>query len=91
MFVVLLTYKTNLAEVDKHIKAHIAYLEKFIASGRKVPRSGGVILANTPDREELDKILEEDPFHCAGIADYDVIEFVPTMGADGFETLKDFI
>lgn len=97
MFIVSLTYKKSLAEVEKHIEAHIAYLkkyyalEKFIASGRKVPRSGGVILANTCDREELDKILQEDPFNCAAIADYEVIEFLPTMVAGGFEKLKDFV
>jgi len=97
VFIVSLTYKKSLAEVEKHIKAHIAYLEKyyalgkFIASGRKVPRTGGVILANTASREELDKILQEDPFNCAAIADYDVIEFLPTMAAGGFEKLKDFV
>lgn len=97
MFIVLLTYKKSLAEVDKHIQAHIAYLEKyyaqgkFIASGRKVPRTGGVILANTATRNELTQILDEDPFHYADIARYEVIEFVPTMAADGFEKLKECV
>lgn len=29
VFVVSLTYKNKLSEVEKHIDAHIAYLEKF--------------------------------------------------------------
>ncbi len=94
MFVVSLTYTRDLSEVDKHIEPHIAYLEKyyalgkFIASGRKVPRTGGVILASTENREELDRILAEDPFWVAGVAYYDVIEFIPTMVGKGFENLQ---
>ncbi|MBL4905956.1 MAG: hypothetical protein JKX94_00765 [Sneathiella sp.] len=94
MFVVSLTYKTEISEVEKHIEAHIAYLEKyyaaekFIASGRKVPRTGGVILVNMDDRAELDRILAEDPFSIADVAYYDVTEFVPTMVGKGFESLK---
>ncbi len=94
MFVVSLTYTKDLSEVDKHIDAHIAYLEKyyalekFVASGRKVPRTGGIILVNMENRAELDRILAEDPFHIADVADYEVTEFVPTMTAKGFETLK---
>ena len=94
MFVVSLTYKTDISEVEKHIEAHITYLEKyyaadkFIASGRKVPRTGGVILVNLDDRAELDRILAEDPFFVADVAHYDVTEFIPTMVGKGFESLK---
>ncbi|NQY64786.1 MAG: GTP cyclohydrolase [Alteromonadaceae bacterium] len=92
MFVVSLTYKKELSEVDQHISGHIAYLEKyyaqgsFIVSGRKVPRSGGVILVNVPNRSALDKILKEDPFYIADVANYDVTEFTPTMAGQGFES-----
>lgn len=95
MFVVSLTYTAELVEVDKHIDDHLAYLDKyyesghFIASGRKVPRSGGVILAHAPSRQDLDKILSEDPFSKAQVATYDVVEFLPTMAGRGFESLLD--
>ncbi len=94
MFVVSLTYVRSLEEVEKNIDAHIDYLARqyeggnFLASGRKVPRTGGVILALAETRAELDRILEEDPFYIAGVATYEVIEFVPTMVAKGFESLK---
>lgn len=95
MFVVSLTYTKDLSEVDRHIEPHIAYLEKFyalgkfVASGRKVPRTGGVILASAENREELDRILAEDPFWVANVADYDVTEFIPTMVGNGYENLKE--
>jgi len=95
MFVVSLTYKAELTDVDKLIEAHVAYLDEqyakghFLASGRKVPRTGGVILAKVSSREALDKILEQDPFFKADVADYEVTEFVPTKTALGFESLKE--
>lgn len=97
MFIVSLTYKTELSEVDKHIEGHIAFLEKyyasgnFIASGRKVPRTGGVILVQAANLNEVENIIQEDPFHCAGLANYEITEFIPTMASKEFESLKNCI
>jgi uncharacterized protein YciI len=97
VYVVSLSYKVDLSEVDNHIKEHVAFLEKyyekgnFIASGRKVPRTGGVILAQAESKESLMTILQEDPFFKANIANYEIIEFAPTKVAQGFESLKSFI
>jgi uncharacterized protein YciI len=95
MFIVSLTYKRPLEEVDRHLDAHVAYLKQeyangnFIASGRKVPRTGGVILCNVRTRDKLEAILAKDPFHIAGISDYEIMEFMPSMVAKGFEKLKE--
>lgn len=97
MFVVSLTYIKPLSEVDQYIEAHVAYLEKyygagkFIASGRKVPRTGGVILVNADSREEVDSIIKEDPFHLANVSNYEITEFIPTMAANEFSALKDYV
>lgn len=94
MFIISLNYKCQIEEVDKHLEAHIAYLKQeyadgnFIASGRKVPRTGGIILSNVKTKNVLKMILERDPFYQADIAEYDIIEFVPGMVAEGFEILQ---
>ena len=68
MFIVNLTYVKELSQVDNFISEHNAFLDKFyaenkfICSGRKIPRSGGIILANAKDRSELDEIIGQDPF-----------------------------
>jgi len=85
MYIVSLTYKASLEAIDKELNNHIDYLKKqyaagnFLASGRKIPRNGGVILAKAQSREELDEILKQDPFNQNNVADYEVIEFVPSM------------
>lgn len=95
MFIVSLTYIAELSEVDRFIDEHIAYLEKyyaagnFILSGRKMPRTGGVILAKAKNKKALDIILQEDPFAKAKLARYDIIEFLPTKAAEEFATLME--
>ncbi|BDW91083.1 MAG: hypothetical protein CMO07_12720 [Thalassospira sp.] len=93
MFVVSLNYKVPLEQVDAHIEDHIAWLKQayakgmFLASGRKIPRDGGVILAKG-DRAALEDELTRDPFHQHDLADYHITEFDPVMVADGLEALQ---
>lgn len=85
MFIVDLTYKVELIEVEIYLEKHILFLEEqysngvFIASGRKVPRTGGIILSNLKSRKELMRILEKDPFKINNLADYRITEFIPSM------------
>lgn len=96
MFIVTLTYIRPLEEVDALMDPHMVWLKKhyesglFVASGRQVPRKGGVILARSGDREGLEAVLARDPFVQGGVARTDVIEFVPSMTTLGAEALKAF-
>ncbi|WP_373482253.1 YciI family protein [Acetobacterium sp.] len=91
MFIILLNYIRPVEEVDAVIPAHIDYLEryyqldKFVLSGRKRPRTGGVILCQAKDKEEVWTMIAEDPFFIKKVADYDVLEFLPTKTAVGLE------
>jgi len=91
MFILALKYVKPLEEVEKELNSHIKYLEKyyslqkFICSGRRNPRIGGVILCNSKNLEEVEMIISEDPFYINKIAEYEIIEFLPTKYADGFE------
>jgi uncharacterized protein YciI len=81
MFVIELSYKVDLEEIDAHMAAHVAFLEKyyasgnFLVSGRKIPRDGGIIVAVAPSREQVEAIVREDPFCSRGLADVRIIEF----------------
>lgn len=88
MFVIELTYKVPLAEIDAAMKPHVAWLAKhyaagvFLASGRKVPRDGGIILATGDDRARVEAIVREDPFVARGLAEFRLIEFRASQRAD---------
>ncbi len=51
----------------------------FLASGRQIPRTGGVILANYDDTGVLQNCLAQDPFRLSGVAKIDLVPFEPTM------------
>jgi uncharacterized protein YciI len=93
LFIVTLTYTVPLESVDEVLPAHVGWLEEqyaagaLLASGRRVPRTGGVLLARAEDRAALDALLATDPFHKAGVADYEVLEFTASMTAPGLEGL----
>ena len=91
MYIIILTYQKDLSEVEKHLEAHRAYLDKyyasghFVASGAQVPRKGGVILCKAGSKEEILDIITQDPFHEHRIATYQIIEFIPTKFSEAFE------
>jgi len=92
MYIILLTYVKPLEDVDRHLTDHVAFLndqyasKKFFLSGRKNPRTGGVILAHNCDREELNRIISQDPFHANEIAKYEIIEFEPSKYDEALES-----
>lgn len=85
MFVIDLKYIVPLEQLDAHMTEHVKYLHKyyklnvFVASGRKVPRTGGVILAKSKSREEVDEIIREDPFYQHKLAEFSVTEFLTSQ------------
>ena len=84
MFVLDVTYNAPLDRIDAALPAHAAWLEEqyaagvFLASGRKVPRIGGVILADGPDRAAIEALVQTVPFWRDGLASYAITEFLPT-------------
>jgi uncharacterized protein YciI len=84
MFIILVTYKKPIEIVEKHLAEHASFLDRgyannyFIVSGRKNPRTGGVIISQLKDRAQLETIITEDPFYRLEIADYEIIEMIPT-------------
>ena len=85
MFIIDLNYIVPLDELDAHMAGHVKYLRKyykkniFVASGRKVPRSGGIILALANTKAEVEKIIKEDPFYKHELAEFTITEFLTSQ------------
>jgi uncharacterized protein YciI len=81
LFVILLTYQKPLAELYRLMPEHVQFLEEgfragvFLACGRQVPRTGGVILAVGTNRAAIDSLMTQDPFVREAAATCEVIEF----------------
>ena len=92
-FLIMIDYVRPLSDVELHIDAHRAFLTHhyaaghFLLSGRKVPRTGGVILARAKSLDEVTQWVAQDPFHKAGVASYEIIAWEATMAAEGMPQL----
>lgn len=91
-FLILIKYKVDISVVEEHTPAHREYLKtqyaigRLLMSGPFVPRTAGVLWAQASDRDEVQTMVESDPFYQNGVADWEIIEFKPVMFAD---TLKE--
>ncbi|MBM7173555.1 hypothetical protein JQK87_35255 [Streptomyces sp. G44] len=95
MFILELTYTAPVTAVDEQLAAHVAWLDEqyeagvFIASGRKNPRDGGVIIAVAEDRARIEEITAADPFVVAGVCAYRVTEFYATKTAPALASYRE--
>lgn len=85
---IVLDYVVPLDTIDSYLPAHNEWLDEcyrngvFLASGRREPRVGGVILTVDVARDVVDDAVARDPFRVHGIATHTVIEFHPNRVAD---------
>lgn len=94
MFVIILSYTKPIEVIDALRPKHLEFLDRyfakniFLASGRQNPLKGGVIMATGVSREELERIITEDPFHSENVATFEIIEFSPGKVS---QNLKDLL
>jgi uncharacterized protein YciI len=94
MFVISLNYVKPLAEIEEFLHAHREFLERyyasgnFLLSGRIEPRTGGIILAIAKTKEEIESIILQDPFKREQVAEYEIVEFLPSMAQSYLIHLK---
>lgn len=93
VYIVILTYIKPLEEIDEAIPAHVEWLKKgyaegiFLASGRRIPRNGGVILAKCQSLASLEEHLREDPFQRLKLTTVEIIPFEPSMKTELLENV----
>lgn len=95
MFVLELTYTAPFERVDEYMADHLSWVKTqydagvFLASGRKEPRDGGVVLAVGNDRAAIEELVAGDPFSVAGVCDYRVTQFFATTVVADLEQFKE--
>jgi len=72
---------------------HKIYLEqeyksnKLMFGGRKVPRTGGILISQHENKHELQQVLNSDPFVKSGAVSYFITEFIPVMASKAYENI----
>ncbi len=93
MYLVDMSFKDMTKITPELTNKHKLYLEKEYKSnklmfgGRKVPRTGGILISQHANERELKDVLNSDPFVKSGAVSYSITEFIPVMAAKGYENL----
>lgn len=91
-FVVEITYTAPLDKIDETLPLHRAFLQTgydkgwLLMSGPQEPRTGGVVIARAPSKEDLKEFFKADPYQQRGQATYRFIEYNPVKYASQIES-----
>ena len=91
MFLLMARYTKPIEEVDALLEEHKAWIgrngDKILLTAREEPLIGGLILARAGSVDEIWDMIREDPFHVAGVSEYEVRQYNPVRAAPGVEGL----
>lgn len=94
--IAIIRYRRPLEEILKVVDAHRAYLGELKAKGTLLvsgpfePRHGGAVILRVPDEgaaAALDAVRDGDPYIKAGIAQWEILPWMPGIGREGIERL----
>jgi len=94
--IAIIRYRRALEEVLTVTSEHRAYLRALydsgtlLASGALDPRNGGALLLRVPDDnvdESLNSIRDNDPYVKKGVAQYELLPWVPSTGLEKLDQL----
>ncbi|MEP7065510.1 MAG: YciI family protein [Gemmatimonadota bacterium] len=94
--IAILRYRRPLEEVVVALEDHRAYLRSLkekgllVASGPAHPRNGGMLILRVPDDDviaSLDRIRDGDPYYQRELAQYELIQWAPTIGKDELDRM----
>lgn len=83
LFIVDLEYIAPMSKVEPVLEPHLAFVRqaydegRYLVSGPKQPRTGGVIVMMAPSLAEAKEYNAADPFVTEGVAQYTYTEFLP--------------
>jgi uncharacterized protein YciI len=91
VFLLMARYTKPIEEVDALLEEHKAWIgrnaDKILLTAREEPLIGGLILARADSVDEIWDMIRDDPFHAAGMSEYEVREYRPVRAAPGVEGL----
>ena len=93
MYLLNVSYVQVPAKVEPHIPSHGAWVKRhlddgtFLFAGPKKSGLGGIILVKSIPKPELQKLLTEDSYVQADVADYQIVDFDCKLAAGGLDVL----
>lgn len=93
-FIVDIIFIAPFEQIEPIVPEHRNFLQTgydkglLLASGPKVPRSGGIVIARAESRQVIKDYFANDPYRTNNVAEYTFTEFNPVKHSD---VLNDWI
>ena len=93
MFILNVSYSKSPEVVSEHAGTHGEWVKKyidagiFLCAGPKSSKLGGVLIAKSIEESLLLKIIAEDSYVIADVADYQITEFDCKLASNDFKIL----
>ena len=93
MYLLVVSYVRPAEEVIPHIETHSSWVKKYFQEGiflmaaQKKSKLGGAILLKSIEKSLLTKIIAEDSYVTADVAEYQIIDLDCKATAPGLELL----
>ncbi len=93
MYLLVISYVKPAEEVTPHIETHSSWVKKYFQEGvflmaaQKKSKLGGAILVKSIDKCLLKKIIAEDSYVTADVAEYQIIDLDCKATSPGLELL----
>lgn len=93
MFVILLKFSTNKGRAGQFMERHNSWLRNgfekgvFLLSGSIQPKAGGAVFAHNTTLEQIQAIVNEDPFVAEDVVSAEIIEISASKSTPELEFL----
>ena len=93
MFLVDMNFMDMSKITPELTEQHKAYLaeqyesNQLMFGGRKIPRTGGILISNHESKRALLDVLTSDPFIKSGAVRFTITEFMPVMASQEYADL----
>lgn len=83
MFIVFLRFSESRAQAAQFMEGHNAWIKRgfdsgiFLLAGSLQPNAGGTILAHNIARDDLEALVQDDPFVAMGVVSAEIHEITP--------------
>lgn len=93
MFLIQLRFSKNKANASQFMDGHNAWLKKgfssgiFLLAGSIQPNLGGAIIASNATLEQIQEVVQQDPFVVENVVSFEIIEISPSKAVPQLEFL----
>lgn len=90
MYLLNVKFKVPVDQLEAYVSEHVSWVkshiatEFFLIAGPRLDKNGGIIIANSCDKDKINEAVSNDPFVKAELAEYELTGFSCAFSVSAF-------